>query len=76
MKWSSRPVGTDLHTDLMRNLKDLGASGQGWAKDALSPDRSAGYVYFSAAGFTDAFRSRVSGDSRVRLFELADLYER
>ncbi len=76
VKWSSQPVDADVHTDLVRDLEDLGASGQGWAKDALSPRKSAGHVYFSAAGFTDRFRERAQDDERINLLSLADLYDR
>jgi hypothetical protein len=74
VKWSSQPVDADVHADLSRDLEDLGTSGQGWAKDALSARRSAGHVYFSAAGFTDAFRERAEKAPAVRLVSLTDLY--
>jgi len=76
VKWSSKPVDASVHSDLIRDLEDLGASGQGWAKDALSAKKSAGHLYFSAAGFTDAFRARVKGEPRIRLLTLEDLYRR
>lgn len=75
VKWSSRAVDADVHADLVRDLEDLGASGQGWAKDALSAEKSAGHVYFSAAGFTDAFRERAAKAPALRLISLVDLYE-
>jgi hypothetical protein len=74
MKWSTRPVGAAVRSALLRNLEDLAASGQGWAADALSPTRSAGHLFFSAAGFTADFRARAAGDARIRLVTLADLY--
>lgn len=74
VKWSSQPVNAEVHTDLVRDLEDLGASGQGWAKDALSTKRSAGHLYFSAAGFTEAFRKRAMGDERIKLISLEALY--
>ncbi|MEJ7811433.1 MAG: ATP-binding protein [Gemmatimonadaceae bacterium] len=76
VKWSSRPVDAGVHADLMRDLEALSASGQGWAKDALSPKKSAGHVYFSAAGFTEAFVARTATDERIRLLSLETLYER
>jgi hypothetical protein len=76
VKWSSKPVDASVHTDLMRDLEDLSASGQGWAKDAISTRMSAGHVYFSAAGFTDDFRARATDDSRIGLFDLSALYGR
>ena len=74
IKWSSRPVDVDLHLALRRDLEDLSRSGQGWAKDALSAERSAGHIYFSAAGFTDAFRDKAAGDGRILLVTLTDMY--
>ncbi len=76
VKWSSKPVDAAVHTDLMRDLEDLAASGQGWAKDALSVEKSAGHIYFSAAGFSDDFQARAATDARIRLFSLNDLYWR
>jgi hypothetical protein len=60
----------------MRDLEDLAASGQGWAKDALNVKKSAGHIYFSASGFSHDFHSRVATDARVRLCSLDDLYRR
>lgn len=74
VKWSSQPVDADVHTNLLRDLEDLGRSGQGWAKDALAPGRSAGHFYFSAAGFSEAFRTRAAGDPSIRLLSLEELY--
>jgi len=75
-KWSSTPVDADVHTTLMRNLEDLGASGHGWAKNALSPQHSAGHLYISAGGFSPAFRARAATDPRLQLLTLDDLYRR
>lgn len=74
VKWSSSPVDTDVYTRLIRNLEDLSASGQGWANDALSADRSAGHVYVSAAGFTDTFETLAADEDRITLLSLEDLY--
>jgi len=74
VKWSSAPVDVDVHFDLKRDLRDLAHSGQGWAKDALDPERSAGHVYFSAAGFTDHFRERAEREGNVRLIDLEMMY--
>jgi AAA+ ATPase superfamily predicted ATPase len=76
VKWSSRPVDASVHAELMRDLEDLAASGQGWAKDALAATTSAGYIYFSAAGFTEAFTSRAREDARIRLITLDAMYDR
>lgn len=74
IKWSSQPVEADVHGSLLRDLEDLGRSGQGWAKDALTPGRSAGHLYFSASGFSETFRARAAGDPSIRLLTLDDLY--
>jgi AAA+ ATPase superfamily predicted ATPase len=74
IKWSSRPLGPEPHTRLLRNLDDLSRSGQGWARDALDPERGAGHIYFSAAGFDDQFRLLASGQTDVHLIALDDLY--
>ncbi len=74
VKWSSSPVDVDVHFQLLRDLEDLGNSGQGWAKAALEADQSHGYLYFSAAGFTDAFRARAAADERIFLVTLEDMY--
>jgi AAA+ ATPase superfamily predicted ATPase len=74
VKWSSKPVDASVHTDLMRDLEDLAASGQRWAKDALSSAKSAGFLYVSAAGFSTEFRNRAAGDPRIHLRSLEELY--
>jgi len=71
-KWSSKPVGYDLHHLLERNLDDLGHSGQGWARRALSGEGI--HLYVSAAGFSDHFRRRAEEHGRIRLVALEDLY--
>ncbi|MFU8803665.1 MAG: ATP-binding protein [Bradymonadaceae bacterium] len=73
-KWSSSPIDVDVHFELIGNLKALGMSGQGWARDALDPEQSHGFLYISAAGFTDAFRNRAEENQRIFLFDLSDLY--
>lgn len=74
IKWTSRPTEYDVHRTLLRDLDDLSRSGQGWARDALAPDRSAGFLYFSAGGFSDEFQQRAAEAGNVRLVTLADLY--
>jgi uncharacterized protein len=74
IKWSSRPLGPEIHTHLLRNLDDIARSGQGWAKDALNPTRSAGHIHFAAGGFDDAFRRLAQDRNDVRLVTLDDLY--
>ena len=49
-------------------------SGQGWARDALSTERSAGYLYVAGGGFTSGFQELAATNSRIRLITLADLY--
>ncbi len=74
IKWSSKPVDIDVHVCLLRNLEDLARSGYAWAQDALAEDRSAGFLYCSAAGFTDHFRQRARDDPRVHFVTLEELY--
>ncbi len=73
IKWSSRPVGPELHPRLLRNVEDLANSGQKWAHDALRPN-GARYIYYSSAGFTDSFEALARQDSRLRLIALRDMY--
>ncbi len=75
IKWSSSPVGPRLHRDLQRDLEDLGRSGRGWARDATDPAASAGHLYFSAAGFTDAFTELATDTDRLHLISLDDLFD-
>jgi AAA+ ATPase superfamily predicted ATPase len=76
VKWSSKPVDASVHTELLRDLEALAASGQGWAKDALSTKKSGGYIYFSAARFTEAFQQRAAADPSICLLSLDHLYAR
>jgi AAA+ ATPase superfamily predicted ATPase len=73
IKWSSRPVGPELHAQLLRNVEDLANSGHKWAHDALRPD-GARYIYYSAAGFSEAFEAIARQDSRLHLVALGDMY--
>lgn len=73
-KWSSSPVDVDVHFGLLRDLEDLSNSGQGWARDGVSKEMSAGYLYISAAGFTDAFVARAEQNPLIHLISLTDLY--
>ncbi|MCC6310068.1 MAG: hypothetical protein IT345_04035 [Trueperaceae bacterium] len=75
VKWSSSPVGPSVHTRLLRDLERLAASGHGWAKDALTSERSAGHLYLSAAGFTAEFARLAEDDGRIVLLDLEDLYD-
>lgn len=74
VKWSSAPVGPGLYHDLVRDLQDLAASGKGWAREALDPDRSHGHLLVSAAGFTEDLRARAEADDRIHLMTLEDFY--
>jgi len=74
VKWSSSPVGESVHEGLLRDLRDLIASGHGWASDALDPARSHGHLYVSAAGFTQEFVAKAKTESRIRLVTLEDFY--
>jgi hypothetical protein len=73
IKWSSRPVGPDLHSQLVRNIEDLANSGHKWAHDALRPD-GARFIYYSAAGFSAAFQALARQHSHLRLIDLGDMY--
>lgn len=70
VKWSSRPIGADMHRDLSRDLEDLGNSGYGWARAALTGPR----LYVSAGGFTEGFRRQAEEQADLLLISLADLY--
>lgn len=74
VKWSSDPVGVELHRSLSRDLEDLANSGRGWANRALEPSSSAGRLYVSAAGFEDPFRRVGETNPAIRLVSLDDLY--
>lgn len=75
VKWSSRPVSERLHENLLRDLGALAASGEGWAHEALPDRETARYLYVSAAGFTESFRTRAAEDGRITLVDLERLYE-
>ena len=74
IKWSSSPVGYDLHVGLMRDLEDLANSGQQWARRAIDARTSHGHLYISAAGFTDHFREQAERNDGIRLLALDDCY--
>ena len=52
----------------------LAHSRQRWARDALSAERSVGYLYVAGGGFTPGFQELAATDPRIRLIALADLY--
>ncbi|NOQ22667.1 MAG: AAA family ATPase [Candidatus Aegiribacteria sp.] len=70
VKWSSSPVDPDVHFQLLRNLEDLTASGQNWAKQALG----GWFVYFSAAGFSEYMLRLAEDTTRVILVSLEDMF--
>ncbi|HZQ34349.1 MAG TPA: ATP-binding protein [Dehalococcoidia bacterium] len=70
VKWSSAPVGSDVHYLLERNLDDLARSGQRWAHAALDGPR----LYASAAGFTLGFYELAAQHPDIHLRTLDDLY--
>lgn len=72
-KWSSKPVDAAPLFHLQRNLEDLANSGYSWAHDAISDDRSARFIFFSAAGFTPEMQQRLSESGHLAL-TLDDLY--
>ncbi|HEU0166423.1 MAG TPA: ATP-binding protein [Chloroflexota bacterium] len=74
VKWSNEPVTATVHNALQRDLEDLAASGQQWAREALDPNTSGGRIYFSKAGFADSMRRVAKEDKSVRLVDLDELY--
>ncbi len=74
VKWSSRPCGPALLSDLRRDLEDLARSGQGWARQALDQRSSAGHLLVSAGGFSPDVRESAAADPSMRLVRLEDLY--
>ena len=75
IKWASRPLGAEIHRHLLRNIEDLARSGQGWAKDALDPNKSAGYLYFGASGFDESLQRLAEDNRQIHLITLDDLYQ-
>ncbi len=74
IKWSSKPQGPGLYTDLVRDLQDLGRSGQGWAKDALAADCSSGHLFVSAGGFAPEMVNLITSREDIIGWTLDDLY--
>lgn len=70
IKWSSEPRSFELHNDLQRDLDDLGRSGYPWAEAA----KEGRFVYVSAAGFTDRFRTWAENQPSVWLLTIENLY--
>lgn len=70
VKWSSSPVDPDVHFQLLRNLEDLAASGQSWARKAME----GWFVYFSAAGFSEYMLRLAEDTARVILVSLEDMF--
>jgi AAA+ ATPase superfamily predicted ATPase len=74
IKWSSKPVGAGIHTDLIRDLQDLAASGYAWAREALMPTQSAGHFFVSAAGFSHEMEQTIATTPTLHGWTLDDLY--
>jgi AAA+ ATPase superfamily predicted ATPase len=70
IKWSSTPVGSEIHRDLQRDLEDLANSGLRWAHLA----RQGQFLYVSAAGFEPSFRDGAASQLPVHLVTLDELY--
>jgi len=70
VKWSSSPVDPDVHFQLVRNLEDLAASRQSWARQALGD----WFVYFSAAGFSEYMLKLAGDNERIILVTLEDMF--
>lgn len=73
VKWSSRPIGPEIHSKLLRHLEDLANSGYKWAHETRRADGCV-YIYFSAAGFSDSFAALAQHDARVHLVDLQRMY--
>lgn len=74
IKWSSSPVDVDLHFEHRADIQSLADSGHRWAHEVLEAQGSAGHLYVSAAGFTDAFKRRAKKTESMVLVDLEDLY--
>lgn len=74
IKWSSSEVDAGLHYNLVRDLEDLGNSGQKWAREALDGDSSAGHLYVSAGGFARDLMAVAADTPGVQLITLEDMY--
>jgi uncharacterized protein len=75
IKWRTQRMTVAEHHQVLNKLSRLAQSGQGWAADALAPERSAGYIYFSAGGFDRQLSELSKRDPRVHLISLADIYQ-
>lgn len=69
VKWSSGPVGPEVHWRLKRDLEALAASGRHWAADALGGR----FVHFSAGGFSDRMLEVAAGDGSLTLVTLEEM---
>jgi hypothetical protein len=74
IKWSSKPLGPEVHSGLNRDLQDLAASGHQWAREALTRERSAGHFVVSAAGFRPDIEQIIATTPNLMGWTLDDLY--
>lgn len=73
VKFRNQPAGATMLTDHLDALERLGASGQGWANDALAD--GAPMLMVSAAGFKESFVEVAEAcDHQIIKWELADLW--
>ncbi len=73
VKWSSTPVPSTLHENLLAKLRRLKEAGLPWAHQACA-ERLTDFIYFSAAGFTDQFKTQAGQENNLTLIDLADLF--
>lgn len=62
------------HLKLLHELESLAASGKSWAHAALTAAESAGFIHFSAAGFTRLFEKKAAAAGNIRLVSLDRLF--
>ncbi|HLY66334.1 MAG TPA: ATP-binding protein [Chloroflexota bacterium] len=74
IKWRTQAMAAREHYGVLDKLSRLAQSGHGWAADALSPNRSAGYIHFCAGGFGSDLLALAQSDSRIHLISLQELF--
>jgi len=74
VKFQSRGLGADVFLGLVHDLERLAASGQGWAREALTPESP--FFFVSAGGFKPSFAEILNehGERPVIAWTLDDLF--